>query len=74
MGRFSNLKDKLADAKDSVHIKILEAQLDTEKKKEEKFEKNKKELDSQLRYLRKECGTFYILMDERNQWLSQRNR
>lgn len=41
MGRFSNLKDKLADARDSVQIKILEAQADREKKKEENFEKTR---------------------------------
>jgi hypothetical protein len=41
MGRFSNLKDKLADAKDAVHIKYLEAQVEREKKKEADFEKNK---------------------------------
>lgn len=70
MGRFSNLKDKFADAKDSVQIKILEAQLDREKKKEEKFEKNKKEfLDQVAKDAHKsgqpatvfEEGTWYIL-------------
>lgn len=41
MGRFSNLKDKLADVKDNVQIKILEAQLDRENKKQERFENMK---------------------------------
>lgn len=43
MGRLSNLKDKLSNAKDTVHIKLLEAQLERENKKEEKFEKTKQD-------------------------------
>lgn len=43
MGRFSDFKNKLADAKDSAQIKLLEAKLDREKKKEEKFENMKKD-------------------------------
>lgn len=70
MGRFSNWKDKLADAKDSVHIKILEAQLDREKKKQEDFEKTKQKfLDRTVKEAHKsgqpatvfEEGSWYIL-------------
>lgn len=43
MGRFSDMKDKLANARDAVHIKVLEAQLEREDKKKEKFEKDKQD-------------------------------
>lgn len=47
MGLFSDLKSKLADAKDTAHIKVLEAKLDREKKKELKFEKMKEDFLAQ---------------------------
>lgn len=43
MGRLSDFKNKLADARDSAHIKVLEAKLDREQKKEQKFEKMKQD-------------------------------
>ena len=70
MGRFSDMKDRLVNAKDAVHIKALEAQLERGKKKEEKFEKTKQEfLAQQAKYAHQngqpatvfEEGKWYLL-------------
>lgn len=48
MGRFSDMKDKLANARDTVHIKVLEAQLEREERKKKQFEQNKQDFLAKL--------------------------
>lgn len=72
MGRFSDMKDKLANAKDAVHIKILEVQLEWGKPR-----KMKQDILTQLAKYAQQSGQpatvfeegYCILMDERCQWV-----
>lgn len=64
MGRFSDMKDKLANARDAVHIKVLEAQVEREEKKKEKFEKNKEDFIAQAAKLAKSNGQPATIFEE----------
>jgi hypothetical protein len=64
MGRFSDMKDRLANAKDAVHIKVLEAQLEKEEKKKEKFEKTKQDFLAQLAKYAAQSGQPATIFEE----------
>lgn len=64
MGRFSDMKDKLANAKDAVHIKLLEAQLDREEKKAENFEKQKEKFLAETTRLAHKSGQPATVFEE----------
>lgn len=64
MGRFSDMKDRLANAKDAVHIKVLEAQLEREEKKKEKFEKTKQDFLAQLAKYAAQSGQPATIFEE----------
>ncbi|CUM46624.1 uncharacterized protein AC631_05359 [Debaryomyces fabryi] len=64
MGRFSDLKNKLADARDTVHIKLLEAQLDRKEKQAEKFEKTKQDFLAELARLAQKSGQPATVFEE----------
>ena len=58
------MKDKLANARDAVHIKVLEAQLERGKRKEEKFEKDKQDFLAELARLAHKNGQPATVFDE----------